>query len=102
MNEIILSFLGPYAGWVMALSLGLVVVKRRAIRKRHVVLLLTSTVLAFVSFFVLLLLRMVYWNGNAMLFQSVLFVVAAITMGCGSAIGFWLILKSVGLTGDEE
>ena len=102
MNEIILSFLGPYAGWVMALSLGLVLFSRRSIRKRHVVVLLTSTVLGFVAFFVLLVLGLVYWSGNAVLFQGVMFVVAAITIGCGSAIGFWLILKSVGLTADEE
>ncbi len=102
MNEFVLSFLGPYAGWVMALSLGLVLFKRRAIRKRHVILLLTSTVLAFVSFFVVLVLGMAYWSGNAQLFQGVLFVLAAITIGSGSAIGFWLILKSFGLTGDEE
>lgn len=102
MNDIFLSFLGPYAGWVMALSFGFVLVKRRAIRKRDIVLLLTATVLAFVSFFVLLVLGLAYWSGNAQLFQGVLFVLAAIAIGCGSAIGFWFILKSFGLTGDEE
>ena len=102
MNELILDFVGPYANWLMTLSLVLVILARRSMRKRHIVVLLTLTVVAFLAFFGVLVLGLARWRGSPELFQGVLFVLGAVTVGCGSAIGFWFILKSFGLTADED
>lgn len=102
MHEMILAFLGPYAGWLMALSLAIVVVKRNAIRKRHIVVLLVLTVLSFVGFFALLVLGLARGHGHPQLFQAALFAVGAIVVACSSAIGFWFILKSFGLVRDAD
>ena len=103
MNEIILAVLGPFAPWIMAGTLGLVILKRQALRRRHIVMLLTAAVGACIAFFGVLILGFVYRDMNAVVFQGVLFVLAGIGTGCASAIGFWLILKSVGLAyeGDD-
>lgn len=101
MEGLILAALGPYTGWVMTLSLGVVIWKRNTIAKRHITALLVLGVLAFIGFFAFLILGIAYWRGSADLFQHLLAIIAAVAIGCSSAIGFWLILKSFGLTRQE-
>lgn len=105
MDEIILSYLGPYSGWILALSFGLVVFKRNAIRKRHLAILVGITVAAFVAFFAVLLVAFVLWNRSSVNLDPLLFTFAALTIGCGSAVGFSLVLVTLGLAdpeGDDE
>lgn len=97
MEEIIRNVLGPYTNWVMALSFGLVVLKRKALRKRHIMILLALTVAAFIAFFALIVFGLAVRGMPPVLFQGALFAMGATAVGCGSAIGFWFILKSVGL-----
>jgi len=42
-------------------------------------------------------LSLAHWRGRPELFQGLLAGIAAVTVGRSSAIGFWLILKSLGL-----
>lgn len=97
MEEIIRNVLGPYAHWLMALSFGLVVLKRRTMGRRHIVILLGLTVAAFVGFFAWIVFGLANRGMPPGLFQGVLFALGAVAVGCGSAVGFWFILKSVGL-----
>lgn len=86
----------------MTLSLGLVVWKRKVIDRRHIVILLVLSILSLVGFFAFLIYGVAHWPGSPELFQHLLGVIAALTVGCSSAIGFWLILKSFGLTRPEQ
>lgn len=85
----------------MALSLGLVIWKRKVIDRRHIVILLVLSILSLVGFFAFLIYGVAHWPGSPELFQHLLGSIAALTVGCSSAIGFWLILKSLGLTAKE-
>jgi hypothetical protein len=98
---LILAALGPYTSRGMTLSLGVVIWKRNTIANHHITALLALTVLAFVGFFAFLILGIAYWRGSTELFQHLLAIIAAVTIGGSSAIGFWLILKSFGLTRQE-
>lgn len=104
MDAFILDFLGPYTKWVMAFSLGLVVIMRKSIRKRHIVALLVATVLSFIAFFLFLLWGFVRYDGTQPLelYHAGLRVMAGIGVGCGAAIGYCFILKSLGLASLEE
>lgn len=104
MDAFILDFLGPYTKWVMALSLGFVVIMRRSIRKRRIVALLVATVLSFIAFFLVLLWGFVRYDGTQPLglYHAVLRLMAGIGVGCGAAIGYCFILKSLGLASLEE
>lgn len=99
MNDWMLDMLGPYSGWIMALSWGLVLLMRRSIRKRHIVGLLVLTVLAFsVFFFAAIALVVLGLGRNSTFLPLVLTASSAISIACGPAIGFWLILNWLGLT----
>lgn len=104
METFILAFLGPYTNAVLALSLGLVIVTRRRISKLHVLALLAVTVATFIAFFALLLWGLTWFDGtqSVTLYQIVLQFMAGIVVGCGSAIGFYLILMSLGLAAPED
>lgn len=86
----------------MALSLGLVIWQRKVIDRRHIVVLLVLSILSLVGFFAFLIYGMAHWPGSPELFQHLLGIIAALTVGCSSAIGFWLILKSFGLTRPDQ
>jgi hypothetical protein len=104
MEGIILAFLGPYTKLVLALSLGLVVVMRKSIRKPHIVALLVITVVTFIAFFAFLLWGFTWHDGtkSVMLYQFVLGLMAAVVVGCGSAVGFYFILMSLGLAAPDD
>lgn len=86
----------------MALSLGLVIWQRKVIDRRHIVVLLVLSILSLVGFFAFLIYGMAHWPGSPELFQHLLGIIAALTVGCSSAIGFWLVLKSFGLTRPDQ
>lgn len=86
----------------MTLSLGLVIWKRKVIDRRHIVILLVLSILSLVGFFAFLIYGMAHWPGSPEVFQHLLGSIAALTVGSSSAIGFWVILKSFGLTRPEQ
>lgn len=104
MDTFILDFLGPYTKWVMAFSLGIVVIMRKSIRKRHIVALLVATVLSFIAFFLFLLWGFVRYDGSQSLglYHAGLRLLAGIGVGCGAAVGYCFILKSLGLASLED
>ena len=106
MEGFILAFAGPYTNWVLGLSFGLVFVMRSRIRKRHIVTLVVITILAFVAFFGVLLAGLAGgnrgWQVSPAVFQVTLKVLAFIVIGCGPAVGFFFILKSLGLVSRKE
>lgn len=59
------------------------------------------SILSLVGFFAFLTYGVAHWPGSPELFRHLLGSIAALTVGCSSAIGFWLILKSLGLTAKE-
>jgi len=102
LEQLVLAVLGPYANWIMTLSLGLVIWKRKVIDRRHIVILLVLSILSLVGFFAFLIYGMAHWPGSPEVFQHLLGSIAALTVGSSSAIGFWVILKSFGLTRPEQ
>lgn len=99
MEAFILGILGPYANLALAVALAAVVFARKSIRRRHIVMLLVVTVTSFVAFFALLLWSFTWSeaqkSGEAL--HVALKLLAAATVGCGAAVGFSLVLKSLGL-----
>ena len=104
MEGFILDFLGPSTNWVLGLSFAAVVLARNKIRKRHLLALVIVTVVAFISFFALLLWGVAGYEGkkSVTFLQTVLKVLAGVVVGCGAAVGFSLILKTVGLASFED
>ncbi len=104
MDELVLGVLGVYATPVFLLSLVAVVLARRHIRKRHILILLALTVLGFVGFFALVLWGFTWYHGQktVVIYQAALRLVAAVTIGCGAAIGYSLTLKLLGLVSLED
>ena len=99
MEGFILGILDPYASFVVFVALAVVVLMRKSIRKQRIVVLLVVTVTSFIAFFALLLWSFT-WDDDQMsaaALQGVLKLLAAATVGCGAAIGFSFILKSLGL-----
>lgn len=104
MEAFILGSLGQHSSLVLGLTLVAVLLARRSIRKRHIVILLIVAVASFLAFFSLLLWSFT-WNqaqGPALALQMVLKVLAALTVGCASAIGFTFVLKGLGLSSLTE
>lgn len=101
MEAFLLELLGPYANPVMAISAAVVVWQRRRMVKRHIVWLLVLTIVGFLAFFAILVWGIRHWPASPESFQLLLKLIAALTIGCSSAIGFWLILKSLGLLPKE-
>lgn len=104
MEDFILGALGVYTTPVLLVSLLAVIVARRRIRKRHIVILLVLTVLGFIGFFALLLWGFTWYHGqeSVVIFQATLRLIAAVTVGCGAAIGYSMSLKLFGLASLEE
>jgi hypothetical protein len=104
MEEILYAFLGPLTGFVLAISFLMVLLLHKLIRKRHIVKLLIITVLSFVGFFAFLLWSFTSYSGSQpiWLYHVPLKIMAALAVGCGSAIGFAFILKSLGIASLED
>jgi uncharacterized membrane protein len=104
MDGILLAFLGPFTNWILAISFAVVVLKRHSIRKRHIVILLATTVLGFVAFFAVLVWGFTWPDPGryAALYQGLLRVIAGLVVGCASAVGFSFILKHLGLAKLED
>mgnify|MGYP003519656993 CR=1 FL=1 len=104
MERFLLDFLGPYAGACFLVPLAVVVWLRHRIRKRHIVALLAACVLGFVGFFAALLWGVTWFDGSqsAVPFQALLRVLAGVAVASGAAIGYFFILKSLGLASLES
>ena len=107
MEAFILGSLGQYTNLVVGLALTLVVLLRKSIRKRHITVLLAIAVACFIAYFALLLWGFTWYRGqkSVAMFRAGLSLLAGAVVGCGSAIGFSFVLKSLGLaslTGDES
>ena len=104
MNEIIAAFLGPLTNWLLTLSLAIVILKRHAIRKRHIAILVAITALGLIAFFVVFIGGFAWPEAgrHATLYQGLLRAIAGLVVGCGSAVGFSFILKHLGFASLEE
>jgi predicted histidine transporter YuiF (NhaC family) len=100
-NEIIVDVVGPIAPWLTTLSFGAVVAMRKSIRKRHVVVLVLITVLAFLGFVALQIAGLTRWDVSPTLFQAALRLLGSLVLVCGPAVGFWLVIKQLGFVPDE-
>lgn len=104
MEDIVLAYLGPLTGFILAISFLLVLLLHKLMRKRHIVTLLIITVLSLVGFFAFLLWSFASYNGSQpqWIYNIPLKVMAALVVGCGSAIGFAFILKQLGIATQED
>lgn len=104
METVVLEYLGPYTGWIQAAALATVVLARKSLRKRHVLSLAAASALSFIAFFALLLWGVATLDGSQdpTLLNGVLRVLAAIVVGCGSGVGFSLILAKLRLATLED
>lgn len=105
MTDMMAEFLGPFVHPVVWASLAIVIVKRQAIRKRHIVWLVAITGLGIVAFFALLLLLLAWRGGGGVfeiLFMGLLRLIAATVIACGSVVGFSFMLKMLGLAPLED
>lgn len=104
MEEILLAYLGPLTGFVMTIAFLLVLLLHKLIRKRHIVRLLIITVLSFVAFFAYLLWAFATYDGRQpqWIYNVPLTVLAALSVGCGTSIGFAFILKFFGIATLED
>jgi hypothetical protein len=104
MEELLLDYLGPYAGACFLVPLAIVVFLRHRIRKRHILALLAACVLGFVGFFAALLWAVPWYDGSQSVapFQVLLRVLAGVAVASGAAIGYFFILKSLGLASLES
>lgn len=85
LHELAISLLGPYAALPPAAMLLLVWLNRRALRKRHVVMLFALTALGVVVLSVVAVLALFGWDGNPTLFLGAMYGSAALSVGCGPA-----------------
>lgn len=99
MEKFILDVLGPYATAWLLVPLVIVVVLRKVLRKHHILVLVATCVLSFIAFFVLLLWGVTWYDGTQSVapFHAVLRLLAGLSVGCGAAVGYVFILKSLGL-----
>lgn len=105
MEEIIKDSLGDLYSYVMASSFLVVLLKGNSIKKKQVVILLAMTIISFVMFFVAFIASFPIYreygqNAHGIL-NLVLMALAALCLGCGAVIGFWLIGRWLGLIKSE-
>jgi drug/metabolite transporter (DMT)-like permease len=104
MEAFLRDLLGPLTNAILASALALVVMTRRSIRKAHIVALVLVTVVTSIALFSLLLWGFTWHDGtqSVALFQVVLKLMAGVIVGCGSAAGFYFVLRSVGLASPPD
>ena len=104
MEKFILDFLGPYAAACFLVPLVIVVLLRHALRKRHILGLVAACVLSFLGFFAALLWGIAAYDGTQALepYHALLRVLAGVAVASGASVGYFFILKSLGLASQGD